>query len=225
MSRSTVELQPVEDSTLRAQVAGQIIRMVTGGHFAAGQKLTETELATQLKVSRAPLREAIRELVNKGILVSHPYKGLQVRSISRKDLEELYSMRSSLEKFAFSLAWPIRTTATLEDLIERYERLIAVQETGDQARTIELELTFHSWVYEMSDHQILLDHWRRLSVLVQIYMSLHHSVHGSHGEFRAMTTRYMELAEGNSLTHMLEHIDDHMKQGLTSVLHTLPDSV
>lgn len=53
-------LQPVIDGTLRAQVAQQIIDKVTRGRFPSGQKLTETSLVTQLGVSRAPLREALR---------------------------------------------------------------------------------------------------------------------------------------------------------------------
>ena len=65
--KAATDLQPVIDGTLRAQVACQIVDMVTGGHFQPGQKLTETVLATQLGVSRAPLREAIRELIDKGI--------------------------------------------------------------------------------------------------------------------------------------------------------------
>lgn len=214
-------LQPVVDGTLRAQVASQIIDMVTGGRFAPGQKLTETSLATELGVSRAPLREAIRELVDKGILISQPYKGLYVRPINGKDLEELYSMRTALEKFAFTLAWPNRTQAALDDLEARYKRLISVQRTGDQARTIELEIDFHSWVYDHANHDLLRRHWLRLATLVQIYMAVHHNLHGSHGEFRAMTTRYKELAVGGSLDAIQSHIDQHMKQGLDSVLKVI----
>ena len=70
--KAATDLQPVIDGTLRAQVACQIVDMVTGGHFQPGQKLTYTVLATQLGVSRAPLREAIRELIDKGILISRP---------------------------------------------------------------------------------------------------------------------------------------------------------
>jgi DNA-binding GntR family transcriptional regulator len=222
--RSSSGLQPVVDGTLRAQVAQQIVDMVTGGQFKPGQKLTETSLATQLGVSRAPLREAIRELIDKGILVSRPYKGLYVRPVGHKDLEELYTMRSALEKFAFSLAWPNRNDAAMADLDARYQRLIDVQQTGDQPRTIGLEIEFHSWVYELAGHDLLYRHWMRLAALVQIYMALHHNLHGSHGEFSDMTTRYREMAKGDSLTEIQAHIDDHMKQGLDAVLTALQDN-
>lgn len=96
-----------------------------------------------------------------------------------------------------------------------------MQQTGDQARTIELEIDFHSWVYDHADHDQLRRHWTRLAVLVQIYMAAHHSLHGSHGEFKEIKSRYKDLAMGNSLTDVHSHIDDHMKQGLESVLKAI----
>lgn len=221
MRNTDTALKPVEDRTLRAQVAAQILAMVTGGHYQPGEKLTENALAGQLQVSRAPLREALRELVDRGILTSQPYKGLRVRPVSAADLDELYSMRTALEQFAFRLAWGKRDAAALADLRTRYDDLIEVQPTGNQAATIDRELSFHSWVYELSGHSLLLSHWRRLTPLVQIYMSLHHRTHGSHGEFRHMTAEYLKTARGNDLDAMLEHIAVHMKQGLSSVLTAL----
>ena len=217
-------LGPVEDPTLRAQVARRILEMVTGGHYLPGEKLVETVLADQLRVSRAPLREAIRELADQGILINRPYRDLRVRPVSAKDLEELYSLRTALEQFAFRLAWPKKSTEALRDLEERHHALIESHEANDDpAATNERELAFHSWVYELTGHTLLLSHWRRLVPLVQIYMSLHYRTHGAHGEFRHMTTEYLRLAGGDSLDAMCEHIYAHMKQGLASVMAALPE--
>ncbi len=214
-------LKPVEDRTLRAQITRQILDMVTSGNYFPGEKLTENALAEQLQVSRAPLREALRELVDRGVLVSQPYKGLRVRPVSGTDLKELYSLRTELEQFAFRLAWNNRSEDAVADLESRYDRLIAAQPTGDQARTISKELSFHSWVYELSGHSLLLSHWHRLTPLVQIYMVLHFRAHGSHGQFRHMTTEYLQLAKGEDLDLMQSHIAEHMQQGLLAVLKSL----
>lgn len=221
MTKPEAELSPIEDRTLRAQVRRQILDQVLGGRFKPGEKLVETALSSQLKVSRAPLREALRELVDQGILVSEPYRGFRVRPVSERDLKELYSMRTALEKFAFTLAWPLRSEESLAALDARYDDLMSIRTTGDQAPIIERETAFHGWVYETTDHQLLIDHWARLSHLVRIYMSLHHNLHGSHGVFREMTTRYRDLAHGTSLGAMLAHIDEHMVQGFDSVLKAL----
>lgn len=222
MNRPTTELQPIEDRTLRAQVKRQFLDQILAGHFRPGEKLVETTLSTQLRVSRAPLREALRELVDQGILISEPYKGFRVRPVSERDLRELYSMRTGLERFAFTLAWPNRSDEGLMDLNERYEGLMSIRSNGDQAEAIEREIAFHGWVYEATENRLLIDHWNRLAQLVRIYMSLHHNVHGFHGVFGEMTTTYRDLAAGNDLDAMLAHIDEHMMQGFDSVLRAIP---
>lgn len=224
MTASTARLNPVRDNTLRAQIAEQLHAMVTSGRYAPGERLTEGALAEELGVSRAPLREAVRELVDRGILISQPYRGLFVRPVSETDLRELYSMRTALERFAFQLAWDLRTPAALADLEERFDRLMAGLSEGEQASAIEREVQFHSWVYELTGHGLLLSHWKRLVPLVQIYMSLHHKTHGPHGQFRHMSQQYVEIACGDSLEAMLEHIEDHMRQGLTMVIEAIPES-
>ena len=52
-------------------------------------------------------------------------------------------------------------------------------------------------------------------------MTLHHNLHGSHGVFGEMTTRYRDLAHGESLAAMQSHIDEHMAQGFDSVVSAL----
>ncbi len=221
MNKPASELRPVEDRTLRAQVRRQILDQVLGGHLEPGERLVETALSAQLRVSRAPLREAMRELVDQGILVSEPYKGFHVRPVSERDLKELFSMRTALEKFAFTLVWPLRTPDAQAVLDVRYDDLMSIRASGSQAQAIEREIAFHGWVYETSDHKLLMDHWSRLSNLVRIYMSLHHNLHGSHGVFGEMTTRYRDLVKGESLEAMLSHIDEHMLQGFDSGLRAL----
>ena len=222
MNKPASELQPVEDRTLRAQVKRQFLDQILAGRFQPGEKLVETALSTQLRVSRAPLREALRELVDQGILVSEPYKGFRVRPVSERDLKELYSMRTGLEKFAFTLVWPNRTKESLGNLDARYESLMSIRSNGDQAEAIEREIAFHAWVYEATGNNLLIDHWSRLAQLVRIYMSLHHNLHGFHGVFGEMTTIYRDLANGDDLEAMLAHIDEHMMQGFDSVLRALP---
>lgn len=221
MNKPDSDLVPIEDRTLRAQVRQQILNRVLDGHFKPGERLIETALTAQLKVSRAPLREAMRELVDQGILVSEPYKGFRVRPVSERDLKELFSMRTELEKFAFRLAWPHRAQDALARLDRRHDDLMSIRASGNQAHAIEREIAFHGWVFEVADHKLLLDHWSRLSHLVRIYMSLHHNLHGSHGVFGDMTTRYRDLAKGEDLQTMLVHIDEHMALGFDSVIQAL----
>ncbi len=221
MSDLPLQLRPVKDNTLRAQIIEQLLAMVTSGRYLPGARLTEIALAKELRVSRAPLREAIRELADRGILVSQPYRGLFVRPVSETDLGELYSIRTALEKFAFTLAWERRSPKALAELKRHYDALLQAHVEGNQAIAIERETAFHSWVYQLTGHSLLQAHWARLVPLVQIYLSLHHRMHGAHGQYRHMTTAYLETAAGDDLEAMLAHIEDHMRQGLAAVISSV----
>lgn len=87
---------------------------------------------------------------------------------------------------------------------------------------MQCEVRFHSWVYELTEHRLLLSHWNRLVPVVQIYMSLHQKMHETHGQSRHMSAEYVAVASGDSLEDMLGHIEDHMRQGLSTVIAAIP---
>jgi len=218
------ELKPIDDQTRRGQIVRQLRELIVSGQVPPGERLTETDLASRLGVSRAPLREAIRELVNSGLVVSVPYKGLFVRSITRRDLEELYSLRTALEQLAFRECWELRDTAACDDLKARNAELTRVVTAGTEPRrAIELELALHSWCYELAGHSLLEQTWARMKSNLQFYFMLHQKAHGRKGPLREAHDVYVDCACGDDLDAMLRHLEDHMRQGLETTKGFLPD--
>ncbi|MFV2051246.1 GntR family transcriptional regulator [Aliiroseovarius sp. YM-037] len=214
-----VTLDPLVDETRRGQIVRQLRGLIVSGAVPAGQRLTEQGLADQLGVSRAPLREAIGELVDCGLLVSQPYRGITVRNFTRRDLEELYSMRTALEKFAFRTCWDKRTPEALNDLRNRNEAVQSHPLDGDSPlHGIELELELHSWCYELSDHTLLQQAWRRIVPNLQFYFALNERAHQPAGMPQNPHDTYVELACGDDLNEMLAHLDTHLRQGLARTL-------
>lgn len=220
------DLQPLDDGTVRRRVAQLLTDHIVRGDFTPGQRLTEQQLSAALNVSRGPLREAIRELAEIGLLVSVPYKGLYVRSVTRRDLEELYSLRTALESFAFERCWAKRTNAAKADLRDRSDDLKATIDAGrDGARAIEQELYLHSWCFDLSNHSLLRKNWVAMRANVYFYFSLHQRAHNRKGPLRQSHDEYVELACGDSLPLMLAHLKDHMRQGLETTLDALSDTM
>ena len=218
-----IDLQPVNDMTLREQILTRLRDYIVSGELEPGKRLTEQALSSSLQVSRGPLREAIRELVDIGLIVSTPYKGIFVRSVTRKDLEELYSLRANLEQFAFRQCWASRTEAALLDLQARNAALIQTVDEGLNAHlAIDQELILHSWCYELSDHSLLRKSWERMKPNLKFYFSLHQQAHSRKGPFRRSHDVYVDLASGESLQRMLDHLQDHMRQGLETTMALLP---
>jgi DNA-binding GntR family transcriptional regulator len=214
-----MKLSPLTEDTRRDHIVRSIRALIVSGAVPAGERLTETDLATQLGVSRAPLREAIRALVGSGLVVSQPYRGLFVRGYSHRDLEELYSLRTTLEKMAFREAWGRRTPAALADLDARHDALVAATVAGDDAaEAIELELVLHGWCYGLSGHRLLQEAWARLRPNLQFYFMLHQRAHARPGPRCDAHETYVNLARGADLDAMLDHLDAHMRQGLERTL-------
>ncbi len=208
-------IQPLPDSTLRGRTVDQLKRLIVTGELAAGSRLTEIDLANALGISRGPLREAIRELVDIGLVISKPYKGLFVRDFTLKDLSELYSLRTAMEQFAFRQCWDRRTDAFMADLGKRNDALLkTIAEDSDPYRAIQCELDLHSWCYELSGHQLLLQAWNRMKPNLQFYFAMHQQAHGRKGPLRQAHDKYIKLACGDDLDAMIDCLDEHMRQGL-----------
>lgn len=217
-----MKLERLTESTRREHIVRSLRELIVSGAVPAGERLTETELSAQLGVSRGPLREAVRELVSDGLLVSQPYRGLFVRDFTRRDLEELYSLRTILEKLAFRECWDRRDAAALADLDARHAALVAATERGDDSvACVELELALHGWCFELSDHRLLLDAWQRLWPSLQFYFALHQRAHARPGPRADAHETYVARAHGDDLDAMLEHLDEHMRQGLERTVRLL----
>src|SRR5687767_5448174 len=111
--------------TFRQHIAERLRAAILDGEIPPGSQLVEATLADQFNVSRGPLREALRQLIEEGLLVTVPYTGTHVISLSVQDVHEIYSMRITLERFAFEQAWPRRDAAFRRELLRRNDALLA----------------------------------------------------------------------------------------------------
>jgi DNA-binding GntR family transcriptional regulator len=83
--------------TLRERIYEEIVRMIVSGELPSGTPLDEKALTEKLQVSRTPFREALGTLAKEGLIEIIPYRGFYVRSFSRKEVEDLYELRKTLE--------------------------------------------------------------------------------------------------------------------------------
>jgi DNA-binding GntR family transcriptional regulator len=101
---------------------------ILSGAFCSGQRLKENDLTTLCKVSRTPVREALRRLASEGLVVMIPNVGAQVSSVAPVELEEIYVLRGMIESHAAARAATRLTTealASLRALAVQMERIVA----------------------------------------------------------------------------------------------------
>ncbi len=210
---ATTALAPVSRNTLRAQVADRLRAAILRGDIAPGAPLVETALSERFDVSRGPLREALRQLIEEGLVVTVPYTGTHVAPLSVEDVHEIYSLRTALETFAFEQVWPRRDDRFRVELARRNVALVATIDAGDDHASIRTELEFHGLVYEASGHRLLQRAWYGLRGRLQLYWAAHHLAHGRHGPRRDSHDSYIAAALGDDLAAMRLEIADHMRRG------------
>ncbi len=208
-----LRIDRLRKSTFREHIAERLRSAILGGEIAPGAQLVETTLAAQFSVSRGPLREALRELIEEGLLVTVPYTGTHVIALTPEDIHEIYSMRITLERFAFEQAWPRRGTGFGPELHRRNDVLTRAIDAGDDAASILAELDLHGLVYEASGHKLLQRTWHSLRGRLQLYWAAHHRAHASRGPKRDSHDSYVRAALGDDLVVMLHEITKHMGRG------------
>jgi DNA-binding GntR family transcriptional regulator len=203
----------VKRQTFREQIVETLRSLIISGDLEPGSQVVEAEMAERFGVSRGPLREALRQLIEDGLLVTVPYTGTYVADLSIEDIEEIFSLRAELEIFAFRELWSKRDAAYCAELSARHERLLASIAAGDDEASIRDELALHSHVYEACGHKLLLGVWQGLRGKLQLYWAAHHRAHGRRGPHPEAHKRYVDLACGNDLDALVSEIRDHMMRG------------
>jgi DNA-binding GntR family transcriptional regulator len=145
----------VERQSLANEVAKRLSLLIQEGHLPPGTRLIENELAKQMGVSRGPLREALRILETMALVETEPNRGSYVAPISRKDAEELYSLRILLEQEAARLAAIHSDSDKIKGLQEANDQLIKAAESDDYSQISRLDITFHQKIWELAEHRRL----------------------------------------------------------------------
>lgn len=203
--------------TLREQLVIALRRAILEAQLPPGERLVETSLAEQLGVSRGPLREAIRQLVEEGLVDQTPFRGAVVRSLSVEDIKEIYSFRLLLESFAFKIVWDKRTPEFFRMLDSRHRALAYAIYSGDQQQAIKREMDLHGAVYEFSGHRSLIESWNLLRGRLHFYFTFHHEAHHRKAALPDAHDTYVTLAKGDDLEAMLIEVEDHMRRGLDTL--------
>jgi len=116
---------------------------ICSGYFPSGMRLIESELAGKMKVSRTPLREAMRQLEAEGMVEIVPNKGAKIISCSRDDIKEIYSIWSVLEGFASSMAIENIGSSEVNDLKKLQRRLETEELQADKRKYFMADKEFH----------------------------------------------------------------------------------
>jgi len=188
-----------------------------------GVKISDQEVAEVFQISRSPVRIALTRLVEQGLVEYHPNRGFTVKVFTRKEVQDYYQLRESLETMAVRLAIESigdEQINTLDSLLKTYPALI---EADDIVRFNECDEQFHELIALYSNNN-----------------ALHRAIQNLRGVIRIMR-RYDHLRPGNMqialkqhqliLKHMVkrdvgkaeEAMSSHIRMAMHQVMDIVPD--
>jgi DNA-binding GntR family transcriptional regulator len=141
---------------LSLQARKQIEEFILDGILRTGDKITERDMAMRLGMSRAPVREAIRELINAGLLEQISARQIIVRQLLFREIEEIFDIRAMLEGKAAALAAANRQSEQLKRLQGLFEQMILVAHRLDYPTYFDLNIQFHKLIHQIANAPRLL---------------------------------------------------------------------
>jgi DNA-binding GntR family transcriptional regulator len=145
-------LSPTRNVDLRQIVYEKIKEAIVEGLIKPGERLSEVELADKLAVSRTPVREAIRQLAQTGLVTLEPRRGAYVALPTIEDATDLYELRAHLEVLAVRLAAKNPPVFPLDKFRVLFSSM--TDQTGTREYLIE-DRRFHTMLYEASGNKYL----------------------------------------------------------------------
>jgi DNA-binding GntR family transcriptional regulator len=164
------------DGTLEAtslvQLSVQRLRRdILGGTLAPGERIIEEQLTQRFGISRAPLREALRELAQQGLVEHLPRRGVRVADLSGADVDELFGLRDVLERYALTLALPLPSARDLAELTAACDEMASAARDGDVLREHEAHRRFHVGVVALAGQRHLVKAFEPVILKLQLCMA------------------------------------------------------
>jgi DNA-binding GntR family transcriptional regulator len=141
--------------SLTSLVQEEIDRQITTGELAAGKRINEIALAERLGISRGPIREACRALVQAGLLEAVRNRGVFVRQIGPAEMAEVYDVRAALDHLAGRTLAERITRAQLTVLKQLVRRMDQAARRRQIAEYYPLNLEFHRSIIEYAGNRRL----------------------------------------------------------------------
>lgn len=206
------DFAPIRHGDLVSEVADRITQAIVTGQLRPGVRLSESLLARQFGISRAPVREAARRLQQMGLLTYQPQRGFFVTRLTLAHIEDLFDVRLRLELYAGELFIARAGESERRDLEDYIERLRALGADTPVGTLAAADAGLHTRVCELTRNRVLLRLFQGLEAEIRLLIYFAHDlfnyvdIHVMHEDivhallqgdlesYRALITKHLELS-------------------------------
>lgn len=189
-------LSPITRDELNEQVYASLAHAIVTGTLVPGQRLVEEDLAVQFGISRAPVRDALRQLEHDGLVTPKGQRGKIVSVLTADDTWEVYSLRAALEGLAFRTVAGKLTPVAISELEEIVGEMSVQADRGDLLALSALDVRFHEAVCRLSGHRRLMRTWTMMSRQIRLLSHLVVDIQYGHAdELSSIPARHAALID------------------------------
>lgn len=213
-------LHPIERRNLGSDVYRILRDRILSQELKAGEKLSDLRLSSELGVSRTPIREALHQLAQDGVVIAEPNRGFFVATFTREDLEEIFELRRVLELYAISKLGDGDHKEELDRAmfeLEHVERLITNATTKQQKLEagdafLKTDRGFHSWLVSTVGNKrmstIVGGLWTQIAIFQQVEDEIPDWMQVAVDQHRELLNRLLARDVEAAASLMEQHLDE-----------------
>ncbi len=160
-----MNIDTIERPQSLTEIAADRLRpAIVEGAFRMGQPLSENMLSKLFNISKTPIKHALNELRNEGLVVIIPQKGSYVFTITPEDLRQLTELREALEIKGLYCAFERNREELIKKLSDIYGSMLKTRETDNTIEYLRLDSLYHQTIIDLSENDYLLSAHKLIAV-------------------------------------------------------------
>ena len=165
----------IRKTTYKDQVIEYVYELILDGRYSPGDQIKESLLAKELGISRAPVREALKELIAYGIIDYKPQVGNFIALVSPKQIADAYTTRGILEGYAIMATRDQFSEDDFEELKSLVDRMGKAAKRGNKKMVVQVGDEFHHLLVSKNNNVQLAEYMNRLSLKLHVMFFKHWS--------------------------------------------------
>ena len=217
MTAESINSDALEYRTKVVATYEQLRGWILSGRLKPGEKLDQSLLATQMRVSRTPLRQALLRLSAERLIETEPHRSAIVAPLSLVEIEDLYQSRRVLE----SMLAEVGTARVSERTVKQMRRILDMQDTavksGNPDRFTELDREFHFLLYRAAGYARAYDITQNLRDASQRYVRFYALYKDGAADSLEQHRRILQLCVDRDTQGVRDATEHHIVHGMETL--------
>jgi DNA-binding GntR family transcriptional regulator len=212
-------LQPIKNrrsATLSEDIYVSLLKAIMAGRIGPGEHLVELILADQFQVSRVAVRDALRRLANDGVVEIVPNRGVFTIQLLRRDIDEIFSLRATLEGMAVRIIAERGRRSDFAILDEIVDEMVGLK--NDQIEITQLDTRFHRKLVSLSGHSRLRRVWDNLAAQISMVIYQSSTYYADSGNLDVRHRHLVQTMQAGDTETTVAEICAHIEGGKENLL-------